>query len=116
MGQVVLGVFYGAEEPRNAAALRGKWEALPARKRGKPNLSRTYHGDVPLIGFWVALCGDVDEAPGAVDISGETLRIDKVAELPSAAAAHLAWERFSAWGAGVITPPLPVPLSKDPTP
>ena len=99
MGQMTLGVFYGVEETddRQVSALRGKWEALPAKKRGKPNLCRSHHGKVPLIGFWVAIGGDPDEAPGAVDLLGKTLHLDKVAELPSAARAHLAWERFAAW-------------------
>lgn len=98
MGQTVLGVFFGCEQPvidlfgENDDSLLTKWEDLPTNKRGKLALSVASDEDEErsLIGFWVY---DMNK----VDLKGRCLNFAEVMGSQEAIRAREAWVKFAAW-------------------
>jgi hypothetical protein len=108
MGQIVLGVMYGAKVPNTidpwdtAGPLseRGdsfleRWERASGERRRKYKLDTSHVDALPwVIGYWV-VCEHGDEK-GAADIDG-CLRLDAITRGRSHAKAKAHWKRFAAW-------------------
>lgn len=96
MGQIVTGILYGCEVPRaidSYEALDSMYDSI----KTKLKFTIAPDSDPAIMGFFMAIVGDVDEYRGARNIRDEHVELANLETWPEMLAAQRSWQVLLKW-------------------